>query len=110
MPFEVLDAGQIEHRFGIRADPGDRGLYQADGGIIVADAAVEALGAGLEVREGCRVEAVEEDDDGVSAGGVRARVAVVTAGAWAPALVGVDATPTVETASLLQPRPRRCRR
>ena len=25
-PFEVLEAGQIEHRFGIRADPGDPGL------------------------------------------------------------------------------------
>ena len=98
-PFQVLDAGQIEHRFGIRADPGDHGLFQADGGIIVADAAVEALGAGLEVREGRRVEGLEEDDDGVSAGGVRARAAVVTAGAWAPGLVGVDATPTVETAS-----------
>ena len=99
VPFEVLDAGQIEHRFGIRADPGDRGLYQADGGIIVADAAMEALRVGLVVREGCRVEEIEEDDDGVSAGGVRARVAVVTAGAWAPELVGVDATPTVETVS-----------
>src|SRR6188768_45207 len=73
VPFEVLDAGQIEHRFGIRTDPGDSGLYQADGGIIVADAAVEALGAGLEVREGCRVETIEEDDGGVRAGGVRAR-------------------------------------
>ena len=30
---------------------------------------------------------------------MRARVAVVTAGAWAPALVGVDATPTRETTS-----------
>ena len=105
VPFEVLDAGQIEHRFGIRADPGDRGLYQADGGIIVADAAVEALGAGLEVREGCRVEAVEEDDDGVSAGGVRARVAVVTAGAWAPALAGVDAIADRRDGLVLQPRP-----
>ncbi len=99
VPFEVLDAGQIEHRFGIRADPGDRGLYQADGGIIVADAAVEALAAGLEVRQGLRVEEIEENDESVSAGGVQARVAVVTAGAWAPALAGVDATPTVETAS-----------
>ena len=62
-------------------------------------AAVEALAAGLDVREACRVEDLEEDDDGVSAGGVRARVAVVTAGAWAPGLVGVDATPTVETTS-----------
>jgi hypothetical protein len=102
VPFEVLDAGQIEHRFGIRADPGDRGLYQADGGIIVADAAVEALGAGLEVRESCRVEAVEEDDDGVRRRRRPARAAVVTAGAWAPALVGVDATPTVETASYFE--------
>ena len=33
------------------------------------------------------------------AGEVRARVAVVTAGAWAPTLVGVDATPTRETTS-----------
>ena len=85
MTFEVLDAGQIEHRFGIRADPGDRGLFQADGGIIVADAALEALAAGLDVRDRVRVEVVEETDDGVSAGGVRARAAVVAAGSWAPA-------------------------
>ena len=51
------------------------------------------------MRERVRVEVVEETDDGVSAGGVRARVAVVTAGSWAPGLVGVDATPTVETVS-----------
>ena len=38
-PFEVLDAGQIEQRFGIRADPGERGLFQADGGIVRADEA-----------------------------------------------------------------------
>ena len=95
----MLDAGQIEHRFGIRADPGDHGLYQADGGIIRSDEAVAAFGDGLEVREHIRVETVAEDGDGVAAGGVRARVAVVTAGAWAPRLVGVDATPTVETAS-----------
>jgi sarcosine oxidase len=98
-PFEVLDAGQIEHRFGIRADPGDRGLFQADGGIIHADEALAALADGLGVRERVRVQSVDEDGDGVTAGGVRARVAVVTAGAWAPALVGVDATPTVETVS-----------
>jgi sarcosine oxidase len=99
VPFEVLDAGQIEHRFGILADPGDRGLFQADGGIILADAALEALAAGLEIRERCPVDAVEENRDGVSAGGLRARAAVVTVGAWAPSLVGVDATPTAETAS-----------
>jgi len=96
-PFEVLDAGQIEQRFGIRADAGESGLFQADGGIVHADEAVAAFADGLEVREHVRVETVDEDGDGVTAGGVRARVAVVTAGAWAPELVGVDATPTVET-------------
>ena len=98
-PFDVLDAGQIEHRFGIRADPGDRGLFQADGGIIRADEALAALADGVELREGVRVASVGEDGDGVTAGDVRARAAVVTAGAWAPALAAVDATPTVETVS-----------
>lgn len=96
-PFEVLDAGQIEQRFGIRADPGERGLFQADGGIVHADEAVAAFADGLDVRERVRVETVDEDGDGVTAGGVRAQVAVVTAGAWAPGLAGVEATPTAET-------------
>jgi sarcosine oxidase len=98
-PFDVLDAGQIEHRFGIRADPGDRGLFQADGGIIRADEALAALAEGADVHERVRVTSVDEDGDGVTAGGLRARVAVVAAGAWAPALAGVDATPTAETVS-----------
>jgi len=103
-PFEVLDAAEIGRRFPIRVEPGESGLFQADGGILFADLAVQALlasavAAGAELREGTRVDSVEEDGDGVVAGGVRARVAVVTAGAWAPALVGVDATPTRETTS-----------
>ena len=57
------------------------------------------MAAGAQVREHVRVDSVEEDSDAVVAGEVRARVAVVTAGAWAPALVGVDATPTRETTS-----------
>jgi len=99
VPFEVLDAGQIEHRFGIRSDPGDRALFQADGGIVHADAALAALADGLELREHVRVHSVDEDGDGVVVDGMRARVAVVTAGAWAPGLVGVAATPTAETVS-----------
>jgi len=103
-PFEVLDAAEIERRFPIRVEPGASGLFQPDGGIVFADLALQALrgsavAAGAELREGLRVDSVEEDGDGVVAGGVRARVAVVTAGAWAPALVGVDATPTRETTS-----------
>ena len=101
-PFEVLDAGEIERRFGIRA--GEAGLFQADGGIVYADRALEALrdsaaGAGVEVRERARIDAVEEEGDAVSVGGLRARAAVVTAGSWAPGLVGVDARPTRETVS-----------
>ncbi len=103
-PFEVLDTAEIERRFPIRIEPGQTGLFQADGGIVFADLALQALlasaaTAGAHLREQLRVHSVEEDGDGVVAGGVRARVAVVTAGAWAPALVGVDATPTSETTS-----------
>ncbi len=98
-PFEVLDAAEIERRFPIRADGGSRGLFQADGGIVAADAALRALAEGVPIREQVRVKEIEETVDGVSVGGMRARVAVVTAGAWAPKLAGVDATPTVETVS-----------
>jgi sarcosine oxidase len=99
VPFEVLDAAEIERRFSIRADPGSHGLFQEDGGVVFADKAQGALAAGLEIREAHRVDAVEVDGDGVTAGGIRARAAVVTAGAWAPRLARVDATPTVETVS-----------
>jgi len=104
VPFEVLDAAEIERRFPIRIEPGESGLFQADGGIVFADLALQALlasaaAAGAHIREQLRVDSVEEDGDGVVAGGVRARLAVVTAGAWAPALAGVDATPTRETTS-----------
>ncbi len=58
-----------------------------------------AIAAGARLHEGVRVDAIDEDGDVVAAGGVRAKVAVVTAGAWAPGLVGVDATPTRETTS-----------
>jgi sarcosine oxidase len=100
--FEVLDAAEIGRRFPIRTDAS--GLFQRDGGIVRADLALEALrdgaiAAGAQLREGTRAGSVEEAGEAVAAGGVRAKVAVVTAGAWAPALVGVDATPTRETTS-----------
>ena len=96
---EVLDAAEIERRFGIGVEAGERGLYQPDGGIAYADRVLRALAAGASVHEGKRVESVEENDGAVLVGDVRARAAVVTAGAWAPSLVGVDATPTRETTS-----------
>ncbi len=111
--FEVLDAAELERRFPIRAEADETGLFQADGGIVFAELAVEALAAsaaaaGMALREQHRVDEIVEEDDAVVVGGVRARVAVVTAGAWAPTLVGVDATPTRETVSyfeLVEPLP-----
>ena len=103
-PFEVLDAAEIGRRFPIQLEPGESALFQPDGGIVYADLALQALlgsatAAGADVRERTRVESVEEDGETVLLDGVRAQGRVVTAGAWAPALVGVDATPTRETAS-----------
>ena len=96
---EVLEAAEIERRFGIRVEPGESGLYQADGGIAYANRVLEALAAGAGVRTRSRVDSVEERNGAVLAGDVRAGAAVVTAGAWAPSLLGVDATPTRETTS-----------
>jgi sarcosine oxidase len=102
--FEVLGRAEIERRFPVRVEPGEQGLYQAEGGIVLADLAVEALlasavASGAALREHVRVDSVVADADGVVAGGIRARAAVVTAGAWAPALAGVDAHVTSETTS-----------
>ena len=104
IPSEVLDGAEIERRFGIRADADEQGLFQADGGIVYANLALEALlesavATGARVQETTRIDSIAEDGDTVSVGELRARVTVVTAGAWAPALIGVDATPTCETAS-----------
>lgn len=101
---EVLDAAEVERRFGVQLEAGERGLYQADGGIAYADRALEAflggaIALGAAVRVQSRVETIEADGDGVNVGPVRARAAVVTAGAWAPSLVELEATPTRETAS-----------
>jgi sarcosine oxidase len=104
VPFVVLEAADIERRCGVRVAVGERGLFQAEGGIIYADQALRALlesaqEAGAQLQEGRRIDAVEEEGDTVSLGALRARCAVVTAGSWAPELVGVDATPTRETTS-----------
>lgn len=102
--FEVLERATIERRFPVRLEAGARGLFQADGGIAYADLALEALHgsaleAGARVRERIRVESVQEAAGSVVVAGIRARAVVVTAGAWAPKLFDVDATPTRETVS-----------
>ena len=101
-PSEVLDAAEVARRFPIRIENGTQALFQRQGGIIRADAGLRALAAsaeaaGAHLRERRRVEAIDEDAEGVTVDGVRARAAVVTAGAWAPGLVGVDARTSSET-------------
>ena len=96
---------EIERRFPIRLEPGEtralpgRRRDRLRRPRAAGAARRQRTAAGADVRERLRVESIEEDGDGVVAGGLRAQVAVVTAGAWAPALVGVDATPTRETTS-----------
>jgi sarcosine oxidase len=104
VPHEVLEKAEVERRFPVRLEAGEQALFQADGGILRSDAALEALAAsateaGATLRQRQRVVALEETADGVVAGGIRARVAVVTAGAWAPKLAAVDAVTTSETVS-----------
>ena len=109
--FETLDATEIGSRWPIRLEPGETGVFQADGGILLADRAHAALVAcaaedGVEIRENARVRSLSLERRAVhvqlDAGEIRARSVVVAAGAWAPRLlagVGVElpVVPTRET-------------
>ncbi|HEV8573021.1 MAG TPA: N-methyl-L-tryptophan oxidase [Actinomycetota bacterium] len=112
--FELLDAGECRRRFPDVAVPeGGRALFQGDAGVVAADRAWQAFvrsarEAGAELREDTHVERLIMEDDRVEvrAGEERwrARVAVITAGAWTRRLlwgVGEDipTTPTRETVS-----------
>lgn len=110
--FDVIDGAEAGRRFPFLSIPASEPvLFQPDAGIVAADAAVRAFAEsasalGVEVRERTRANrlrvdgeaAVIETDDGE----YRARVGVVTAGAWARTLLagaGMDipTTPTRET-------------
>ncbi|MBA2461119.1 MAG: FAD-dependent oxidoreductase [Actinobacteria bacterium] len=104
--FEVLDRTEAERRFELRLESGEQALFQAEGGVALADRALRALESsarahGARLRELARVAAVRETGDLVEVEldgeTVRARTVVVSAGAWAPRLVELDARPTLET-------------
>ena len=102
VPFELLDAPEIARRFGICAPADVAGLFQPDGGIVLADLALRAFARsaqahGATMLEEARVEAFEPQQDGVlvasTAGRHHAPVIVVAAGAWAKRLLdplGID--------------------
>ena len=114
--FELVTGQELGRRFPLEARPGETGLFQADGGIVRADAALRALldsavAAGARVRDEARISSLEPDGTGVTVAGegvsIRARVVVVTAGAWARTLleplgVALDVEPTRETVSYFE--------
>jgi monomeric sarcosine oxidase len=110
-----LTDDQAPERFpGIAVRPGERMLFQPDSGVCLADRAVAALQrlalrGGAEIRAQTPVLGIEPQGDRVvlrtAAGEISARVAVVTAGAWAGGLLAgaVAAVPRL-TATLQQVR------
>jgi sarcosine oxidase len=92
--FELMTAEEAERRWPIRVPDGWAVLFQPQAGIVRADVARRAFldsarAHGAELREGTRVESVDDVD---------ADVTVVTAGAWVRRLVsGVSVRPTRET-------------
>jgi sarcosine oxidase len=112
--YEWLAPEQARERWpGLRSRPDERMFVQEDGGVCLADRTVRAAArlatqAGAELREGSRVDRVANGDDFadvvVEGRTIRARVAVVTAGAWAGGLLsdaGLDLplVPTLEQVS-----------
>jgi len=98
VPHEWLSARDAEQRWPGLRFPGPALHEPATAGRVDADTAVTALqeaaaGHGAVVRHHRRVTAVEADGDGVlvrsaAAAAIRARTAVVAAGAWTGGLVG----------------------
>jgi len=87
---ELLTRDEAEARFGVSAAPDANVLFQPDAGVVYAARALRAFARDLDVREGHRVESVEDLDE---------PVVVVTAGPWARGLLaplGID-LPVVET-------------
>lgn len=110
--FERLDGAEVARRFPVMAAPPRANfLFQADAGIVAADRAVRAFlrslrSHGGELLEDHRVVEIGGAGDRVEArtdsATFRARVAVVTAGAWArgllaPAGIDLPVRPTRET-------------
>ena len=110
--YELLTGAQVRERFPAIALPeNEPALFQPDAGIARAEDAVEALvagalGHGAELREDTLVTGLRDTGGSVEIQTpdepLRARVAVVAAGGWAPTLlatagIALDVVPTRET-------------
>ena len=107
--YEFLDPGEVQRRYGVSLPNDEAVLFQPDSGVIAADDAVatfvaSARDAGAEVREGARVDALEQGAVVVGEERIKAGTIVVTAGGWARELLGsagieLPVRPTRETVS-----------
>ncbi|HEY7874971.1 MAG TPA: N-methyl-L-tryptophan oxidase [Actinomycetota bacterium] len=110
--FELIDGAETRARWPFMAvPPAAPVLFQPDAGVVSAEAAWRALSrgaraAGARMHDGARVARLEPEDREVfirtSTEEIRARAVVVTAGAWARALLAtagieLDTRPTRET-------------
>ena len=109
--FQTLSADDVRSRWPLRLDAGETAVFQADGGIVLADRAHRALlesasDDGVEVRENAPVRSLALERRGVrvtlDADEISARSVVVTAGSWSPRLLGdveieLPVVPTRET-------------
>jgi sarcosine oxidase len=116
--FEFLNGSEIERRFGLRVDKHEVGLFQPDGAVLHADRAQDAMsraarkhGAEFAFETGVQNVAMEHDSVllQTSAGDIRARAVVVTAGAWVTrflAALGLERAVSAarETVAYFQPR------
>src|SRR5436853_562388 len=82
--YELLDPAQVEHRFGL-ATQCCKAVFQPEAGVVRADRALAAFGAGVALREETAVRSLAARDDGVrvetDAGAIEVSVAVVAGGA-----------------------------
>jgi sarcosine oxidase len=89
--FEMVSAGEVERRFGLRIDEHDEALFQPDGAVLHADRARKVLASSLDLVSDTAVESVAPRRSTVllrtSAGELEARTVVVTAGAWVTKLL-----------------------
>jgi sarcosine oxidase len=111
VPYETLSPNEVTARWPIRLEREETAVFQGDGGYLHADRAHAALLAdaregGVEVREQTQVAGLELGRGSVhlslANGELVAGAVVVTAGAWAPRLLGpigveLPVVPTRET-------------
>jgi sarcosine oxidase len=108
VPIEHLSAQETRERFPDLSVEGPS-LFEASSGVLVADRCLQALQrtGSFEVREGCPVQGVDEDEDGVTITcgdrtRLRADAVIVCAGPATTALLGGARTPAAALPSLQQ--------